>query len=137
MRSRQPLELRAATPAVIAAAFALLMIFAAPAGAQLTLSPDRIVIHCVNSHCTPGTTTLTNAGKSQVAIYSISFEGEGARDFSETNNCGSTLPAGASCSISISVAFGSGNSTGELTIDASAPNSPQKALIRVIGNSGS
>jgi hypothetical protein len=135
MKSKRMLDPHATTFAIVGAAFSLLTIFAAPARAQVILSPDKIVIRCHNGACTGGTATLTNAGNSEVTIYGISIGG--LRGFSETNNCGSALAPGAFCSIIITIAPGSGNSTGVLAVDDNAPNGPQKALIRVIGNSGS
>ena len=68
-----------------------------------------------------------------MTLYSITIGG----DFAQTNNCGSKLAPGAFCRITLTTAPGSGNSTGTLTINDSAPNSPQNAFIKVIGNSGS
>jgi len=44
--------------------------------------------------------TLTNAGNATVDISSIGISGPSA-SFSETNNCGSSLSAGASCNVAV------------------------------------
>ena len=39
---------------------------------------------------------LTNSGTAAIGITSLGFTGTGAREFSQTNNCGSRVAAGAS-----------------------------------------
>jgi hypothetical protein len=48
--------------------------------------------------------TLTNISKSSLSIGKISLNGNGATSFSQTNNCGKALGAGASCTINITFA---------------------------------
>jgi hypothetical protein len=45
--------------------------------------------------------TMTNVGTTTLSISGISLTGTNAGDFSQTNTCGSTLAAGASCTISV------------------------------------
>jgi FG-GAP-like repeat/Cep192 domain 4/FG-GAP repeat len=45
--------------------------------------------------------TLTNGSPNSLSISSISFTGANPGDFSQTNNCGSSLSAKASCNISV------------------------------------
>jgi hypothetical protein len=47
------------------------------------------------------TVTLTNVGTAPIAIFSIGIEGVNAGDFSETYTCGTSLKAGASCTIQV------------------------------------
>ena len=47
------------------------------------------------------TVTLTNAGRAPIALFSIGIAGVNPGDFSETNDCGRSLSAGASCSIEV------------------------------------
>jgi hypothetical protein len=47
------------------------------------------------------TETLTNVGSSPLTISSISFGGANPSDFSETNNCGSSVAAGATCTLTL------------------------------------
>jgi hypothetical protein len=66
--------------------------------------------------------TLTNKGSARLAIESIIASG----DFSQTNNCGSSLPIGRSCHIYIVFTpTEDGLRTGSITITDDAPESPQ------------
>jgi FG-GAP-like repeat len=47
------------------------------------------------------TVTLTNAGPAPITIYSIEIAGVNAGDFTQTNTCGSSLKAEASCTIQV------------------------------------
>jgi trimeric autotransporter adhesin len=46
--------------------------------------------------------TLTNSGTTTASIYEITLGGTNPTDFAELSTCGSTLAAGASCSIYVS-----------------------------------
>ena len=46
--------------------------------------------------------TLSNTGNTALAITSIAVTGSNASDYSETNNCGTSLAASATCTISVS-----------------------------------
>jgi hypothetical protein len=74
--------------------------------------------------------TLTNTGGSTLTISSIAASG----DFIAENNCGSSLPAGASCTIR--VAFNpsdKGGRSGAVTITDDAANSPQTSALTGTG----
>jgi hypothetical protein len=67
--------------------------------------------------------TLTNSGDASLTIASISTTG----DFTQTNNCGTSLAAGASCSVQVSftpTAFGA--RTGSLVVNDDDPASSQQ-----------
>ncbi|HEY3871771.1 MAG TPA: choice-of-anchor D domain-containing protein, partial [Actinocrinis sp.] len=65
--------------------------------------------------------TVTNPGTSAAAISSVSA----TSNFSQTNNCGSSLAAGASCTVNVTFAPTSGGSlTGTLSVASNAPGSP-------------
>ena len=77
------------------------------------------------------TATLTNTGTSTITIFSI---GAGLNDpFSlKSTTCGSTLAAGASCSITVTFTPANaaiGLNTGTLTVADSAANNPQKSTL--------
>jgi len=55
----------------------------------------------VGSHSNAQTATLSNTGNAALSITSINFFGSDPGSFSETNNCGASLAAGASCSITV------------------------------------
>jgi hypothetical protein len=100
-----------------------------PAKCQAVLSPDKLLIKCVDGHCTPASTTLTNVGSASITLQSITVSGGVA----ETNNCGAMLKPGGSCVFSLTVTpSGPGKFSGTLTVNDSAPNSPQTCLLEVI-----
>lgn len=51
------------------------------------------------SHPVP--VTLTNVGTTALSISQIAFTGADPGDFSQTNNCGNSVPAGGSCTIKV------------------------------------
>ena len=53
----------------------------------------------VGTTSTAQNSTLTNVGTSPLTITKIGITGVNAKQFAETNNCGSSLPAGSSCTI--------------------------------------
>jgi hypothetical protein len=60
---------------------------------SLSFSPQQL-----NTSGTPQSFTLTNLGSSSMPISSIAAS---ASDYTETNNCGSSLAAGANCAITV------------------------------------
>ena len=76
------------------------------------------------------TLTLTNTGGAVLNISSISVSG----DYSRTTTCGTTLAAGASCTISPKFApAGLGNRTGTVAIADDAGGSPQSVALQGVG----
>lgn len=74
--------------------------------------------------------TLTNSGDEALSISSIAISG----DFAETNTCGATVPAGSSCTVSVTFTpNGSGTQSGTLTVTDNAPGSPQAAALSGTG----
>jgi hypothetical protein len=55
----------------------------------------------VNTNSKPKKITLTNKGSGVLEIKSLGITGADAGDFSQTNNCGKSVGAGASCSITV------------------------------------
>ncbi len=77
----------------------------------------------------PETATLTNTGSVPLAINGITISGTGAAHFTQTNTCGTSVAAGAACSIS--VRFSSNGANGSmyaavLSISDSSSDSPQQ-----------
>lgn len=64
----------------------------------------------VGTKSTAQNATLTNIGTTPLAITKIGVTGTNAIQFSETNNCGSSLAAGASCAIAVTFAPKKGGS---------------------------
>ena len=78
------------------------------------------------------TVTLTN-GDETLTIDSITLAGAASADFAETNNCPSTMPPGAVCTITVTFTPTSlGIRKASIKISDSAPGSPQ--LINLTGS---
>jgi ASPM-SPD-2-Hydin domain-containing protein/HYDIN/CFA65/VesB family protein len=74
--------------------------------------------------------TVTNGGAVALLISHIQASG----DFSENNNCGTSLSAGGSCTINVLYApTSAGAGTGTLTITDNASNSPQAVALTGTG----
>ena len=97
-----------------------------------TISPTSLSFGFVNSGSTSAaqSVTVTNPGSSALTISSVTTSGA----FSQTNNCGSVLAAGASCKASVSFSPTTGGAqTGELAIANSATSSPIGATLSGTG----
>jgi hypothetical protein len=55
----------------------------------------------VDTSSAPQSVTLTNTGSAALSITSVSITGANAGDFGQTNTCGTSVAAGASCGISV------------------------------------
>jgi len=74
----------------------------------------------------PQPVTLTNIGGAALAISSIAVSGANSGDFGQTNNCGSAVAAGASCTINVTFSpTTTGNRISSVVITDNAPGSPQ------------
>jgi hypothetical protein len=72
--------------------------------------------------------TLNNTGNSILTVSSLAFSGTNATEFAETDNCGGSVAAGASCTINVTFSpTATGTRTGTLSItdNATSPASPQ------------
>jgi hypothetical protein len=90
----------------------------------VTLNPTSLPFSdtIVGQNSSAMAVTMTNTGHATLTISRISISG----DFSETNNCGSSLSAGQNCSISvIFTPTALGARSGAVTIADNASNSPQ------------
>jgi hypothetical protein len=103
---------------------------AAPAVAFLP-SSLTFVSQIINTTSAPQNAVLTNTGGAALTITSIVASG----DFAQTNNCGSTLASGASCTISVTFTpTAPGPRAGAITVADSAAGSPQ--MLPLSGNGG-
>lgn len=94
------------------------------AGPAVTLSATSLTFatQLVNTASPAQTVTLTNVGTGNLSITSITTTG----DFSQTNNCGTTVAMGASCTINVTFTPIAVNTrTGTVTITDNAAGSPQ------------
>ena len=82
----------------------------------------------------PKKITLSNKGNVALSITTIAVTGADAGDFTQTNNCGTSLAAGANCSIMVT--FGptvSGSLTGDISVADNSGGSPQKVTLSGTG----
>lgn len=77
-----------------------------------------------------GTVGLQNTGSAALSITSLSIAG----DFAQTNNCGSSLAAGASCTVNVTFTpTALGNRTGTLTFGDNASPATQTVSLYGVG----
>jgi hypothetical protein len=78
--------------------------------------------------------TLTNVGTTALAINNIFFTGSAPGQFSQTNDCGLSLAAGSSCTISVTFAPTRAGSLGAaLTVSYKGMASPQSVAVSGTG----
>ncbi len=100
-----------------------------PAG---TISPSSLTFasQLVNTSSASQTLTLTSTGFGPLSISGFTLTG----DFSQTNNCGTTLASGASCSAFIVFTpTARGNRTGTVTLNSNAVGSAPTANLTGTG----
>jgi hypothetical protein len=108
-------------------------------GTTAKLSPTSLSFGSTGLGTTslPKTVTLTNVGKTALTITGIVISGTNASDFRQTHTCGSSLAAGANCSISVKFTPAVlGTRTATLSISDNAAGSPQKVALFGIGVNG-
>ncbi len=97
--------------------------------ATLTFGPENI-----NLTTAPQTVTLSNTGSGLLVISKISFQNGDWIDFNQTNNCGSSVPAGANCKISVAYSPQiAGQQFSDLNIFDNASGSPQYTILNATG----
>jgi hypothetical protein len=92
-------------------------------GPSLSATPSSLSFGTtVVSQTSPGeSATVQNTGTQTASISSIAASG----DFAQTNNCGTSLAVGASCTVSVTFTpAAAGGRTGSVTITSNAVNSP-------------
>ncbi|HXH51331.1 MAG TPA: SBBP repeat-containing protein [Terriglobia bacterium] len=104
--------------------------------AGIALSPSGLTFapQLVNTTSAPKAITLDN-GDDALTITSITISGANAGDFAQTNDCGTSQPAGGKCTISVTFTpAASGTRTAAISIVDSAPGSPHVATLSGTGN---
>ncbi|WP_432889030.1 choice-of-anchor D domain-containing protein [Kribbella sp. CA-245084] len=87
-------------------------------GSQISISPTALSFGSVatGGASSPQAVTVTNSGTAAAPVSSVATSG----DFSQTNNCGSSIAAGASCTVNVTFhPTAAGSRTGNLTVNAS------------------
>jgi hypothetical protein len=98
----------------------------------VTLSPTSLTFagQTVGTVSAAQSVTLTNSGQAALTLSSIAASG----DFAETNTCGTSVAAGANCTMSVTYTpSAAGAGTGTLTITDNASGSPQKVALTGTG----
>ncbi|MFJ6212207.1 choice-of-anchor D domain-containing protein [Streptomyces sp. NPDC092296] len=100
--------------------------------ATLSAGPSALTFagQALNTTSGAQTVTVTNTGTAAAAISSIATSG----DFSQTNTCGTSIAAGASCTVGVKFTpTAAGTRTGTLTISSNASNSPTTVALTGTG----
>ncbi|HEV3278818.1 MAG TPA: FG-GAP-like repeat-containing protein [Terriglobia bacterium] len=99
---------------------------------NVVLTPTSLTFstQLVNTTSPAQNVTLMNTGTGPLTISSITVSG----NFAETNTCGSGVPGGGSCTISVTFTpKGQGTRAGAVTITDNAGNSPQMVPLSGLG----
>ena len=105
--------------------------FRTPAGTTtpvVSLSSNSVGFGSVTTgtSSSPQPVTLSNTGNAALTISSISIVNGNTGDFSQTNNCGSTLASKGTCSINVTFTpLDTGQRGSSIAINDNAPGSPQ------------
>lgn len=88
----------------------------------------------VGAPSTAQTVTLSNTGNAVLTIAGITLTGANPSDFSQSNNCGSSVAAGYNCTISVAFIPAAGVSyNAAVTISDNAAGSPQSVSLAGTG----
>jgi hypothetical protein len=98
----------------------------------VSLSPSSLNFgdQQVGTKSVPQAATLQNISSSVLTINQISIGGTNANDFTQTNNCGTSLPIGASCKIKVVFApMQQGQDSASLNVSYQGAGSPQSVAL--------
>ncbi|HEY6770342.1 MAG TPA: choice-of-anchor D domain-containing protein [Candidatus Sulfotelmatobacter sp.] len=110
--------------------------FNAPGCGGVSVAPTSLTFpsQAVGTTSAKQNVILTNSQSTALTINSIFGGGANPSDFGQSNNCGTSVPAGASCTIGIDFApTATGTRTATLTVSDSATNSPQVVTLTGTG----
>jgi hypothetical protein len=105
-------------------------------GASLTLSSTKLSFasYTVGAASAPLQVTVASAGRTALAINSLTFAGTDPKDFSETSNCPASLPKGTTCTIEVVFTpAAAGARSAVLEMGDNAARSPQKITLSGAG----
>ena len=109
---------------------------AAVSARNAALSPTSLTFstQAIGTTSAAKTVTLKNTGSTSLTIAAVAIVGTNAADFPQTHNCGSSLAAGATCSISVTFKpTTSGTRAAALSISDNAPGSPEHVALGGVG----
>ena len=104
-------------------------------GPAVSLSPTSLTFasQAVGTSSSPQSVTLTNTGRANLTVSGVSTSG----DFSQTNTCGSSVAAGASCTIKLTFQpTAAGARNGTLTVTDNASPATQTVCLTGTGTGG-
>jgi hypothetical protein len=107
------------------------------ASGTVSLSPNNIAFSSepVDMTSAGETVTLTNNGSTILSITSIAVTGANASDFAQNNTCGSSVAAGANCTIVVLFTpSASGARSAAISITDNATGSPQAVSLSGTGS---
>lgn len=115
-----------------------------PYTVSIVLEPDTLTFSATSLNFAPpqliGTMggaqpeMLTNSGSSEVVISNIALTGANAADFSQSNTCGSSLAAGANCTINVMFTPSQlGPRSASITITDNTTGSPDSVSLSGVG----
>jgi len=110
--------------------------FQLPGCAGVGVLPNGLTFgaQVVGTTSAPQVVTLTNNLTTTLTISSVGFTGNNSGDFAQTNNCGTSVNAGASCTINVTFTpAASGTRTATLNVTDNAGNSPQTVSLTGTG----
>lgn len=101
-------------------------------GLSMTYAPHKLTFtsQMVGTTSAPKTVTVSNPGNAALIMGAMAAAG----DFAQTNNCPASLPAGSSCTVSVTFSpTASGSRTGTVSITDSDFGSPQLVTLSGTG----
>jgi hypothetical protein len=105
-------------------------------GAFLTAFPSRYTFPSQlvgTTSSSPVAVQLVNTGNASMTLNSVGIAGTNGPDFHQTNNCGSSLAAGASCTVNVSFTPAAGGlRTASVSVSDSVSGTPQ--LVPIFGS---
>ncbi len=88
----------------------------------------------VGSASSPQLVVLSNSGSAALSISAIGITGTNSGDFSQSNNCGSSVPPGSQCSINVTFTpAAAGTASAQLAVNDNASGSPQTVALSGTG----
>jgi FG-GAP-like repeat/Cep192 domain 4/Abnormal spindle-like microcephaly-assoc'd, ASPM-SPD-2-Hydin/FG-GAP repeat len=105
-------------------------------GTVITVSPTQLNFGSqkVGTKSAPQNVTVTNTGSTAVSVTSVKIIGGASQDYSETNNCGSQIAPGASCTVKVIFEpTRTGPRAATLEINDSGGGSPQQVPLTGTG----
>jgi hypothetical protein len=97
-------------------------------GPELYVSPTRLSFSSqpVSTSSKSVPVTLVNTGNAALTLTGITVAGQNSSDFTQTNNCGASLAAGATCTLNVTFSpTSTGSRVASIAISGSQPGSPQ------------